>query len=231
MVLMSDRIYLVLLGAPGAGKGTQAQLLQEKLGIPQISTGEIFRYNLKNETELGQLAKSYYDKGELVPDEVTIRMVEARLGQQDAARGAILDGFPRNLLQAEALDEMTAEFGGIDLVPMIQLEDDVVTMRITGRRVCRNCDRVYHLTFNPPRGEGCDSCGGELYQRNDDKPETVQNRLYIYYKQTSPLIGYYFAKGLLVDIDGTKPIGELQKQLLAVFAANDIETAGSTLSV
>ena len=228
---MSDRIYLVLLGAPGAGKGTQAQLLQEKLGIPQISTGEIFRYNLKNETELGQLAKSYYDKGELVPDEVTIRMVEARLAEKDAARGAILDGFPRNLLQAEALDEMTAEYGGIDLVPMFQLEDDVVTMRITGRRVCRNCDRVYHLTFNPARGEVCDSCGGELYQRNDDKPETVQNRLYIYYKQTSPLIGYYFAKGLLVDIDGAKPIEEMQEQLVAVLAANNIETAGSALSV
>lgn len=228
---MSDRIYLVLLGAPGAGKGTQAQLLQEKLGIPQISTGEIFRYNLKNETELGKLAKSYYDKGELVPDEVTIRMVEARLAEEDAARGAILDGFPRNLLQAEALDGMTAEFGGIDLVPMFQLEDDVVTMRITGRRVCRNCDRVYHLTFNPARGEGCDSCGGELYQRNDDKPETVQNRLYIYYKQTSPLIGYYFAKGLLVNIDGAKPIEEMQEQLVAVLAANNIETAGSALSV
>ncbi len=228
---MSDRIYLVLLGAPGAGKGTQAQLLQERLGIPQISTGEIFRYNLKNQTELGQLAKSYYDKGELVPDEVTIRMVEARLAQQDAAKGAILDGFPRNLIQAKALDGMTAGFGGIDLVPLIQLEDDVVTMRITGRRVCRNCDRAYNLTFNPPRGEVCDSCGGELYQRNDDKPETVQNRLYIYYKQTSPLIGYYFAKGLLVDIDGAKPIQELQEQLLALLAANHIEAAGSALSV
>ena len=228
---MSDRIYLVLLGAPGAGKGTQAQLLQERLGIPQISTGEIFRYNLKNQTDLGQLAKSYYDKGELVPDEVTIRMVEARLAQQDAAQGAILDGFPRNLIQAKALDEMTAGFGGIKLVPLIQLEDDVVTMRITGRRVCRNCDRVYNLTFNPPRGEVCDSCGGGLYQRNDDKPETVQNRLYIFYKQTSPLIGYYFAKGLLVDIDGAKPIQELQEQLLAVLAANHIEAAGSALSV
>lgn len=227
---MNDRTYLVLLGAPGAGKGTQAQLLQEKLDIPQISTGEIFRYNLKNETELGQLAKSYYDKGELVPDEVTIRMVEARLAQEDAARGAILDGFPRNLFQAEALDVMTTEFGGIDVVPMIQLDDDVVTMRITGRRMCRNCDRVYHQTYNPPRGENCDSCGGELYQRNDDKPETVQNRLYIYYKQTSPLIGYYFAKGLLVEVDGTKSIQEMQEQLLARLAAKNIVATGSTVS-
>ena len=224
---MSDRIYLVLLGAPGSGKGTQSQLLQDRLGIPQISTGEIFRYNLKNRTELGQLAKSYYDQGELVPDEVTIRMVEARLAQADAAQGAILDGFPRNLMQAQALDGITAEFGGIDLVPLFQLEDDIVTMRITGRRICRNCDRVYHETFNPPRGESCDSCGGELYQRDDDKPETVQNRLYVYYKQTSPLIGYYFAKGLLVDIDGERPIEEMQEQLLALLAARKIGVAGS----
>lgn len=222
---MSDRTYLVLLGAPGAGKGTQAQLLEERLGIPQISTGEIFRYNLKNQTELGQQAQSYYDKGELVPDEVTIRMVEARLSQEDAAKGAIMDGFPRNLLQAQALDEMTAGYGGISVVPFFQLEDGVVTMRITGRRVCRNCDRVYHLRFNPPSGEGCDSCGGELYQRNDDKPETVQNRLYIYYKQTSPLIGYYFAKGLLEEVDGARSIQEMQDQLLERLASRNILAA------
>lgn len=228
---MSDRDYLVLLGAPGAGKGTQAQLLQEKLGIPQISTGEIFRYNLKNQTDLGKLAQGYYDKGELVPDEVTIRMVEARLEQEDAAQGAILDGFPRNLTQAKALDEMTAGQGGVDIVPMIQLEDEVVTMRITGRRLCRVCDRVYHTTFNPPRGEKCDSCGGELYQRNDDKPETVQNRLYIYYKQTSPLIGYYFAKGLLVEVDGVGSIEEIQERLLGQLAARNIGTAGRSIRV
>ncbi len=227
---MSDRTYLVLLGAPGAGKGTQAQLLEERLGIPQISTGEIFRYNLKNQTELGQQAQSYYDKGELVPDEVTIRMVEARLSQGDALKGAIMDGFPRNLFQAQALDEMTAGYGGINVVPYFQLEDDVVTMRITGRRVCRNCDRVYHLTFNPPNGEGCDSCGGDLYQRNDDKPETVQNRLYIYYKQTSPLIGYYFAKGLLEEVDGAGSIQEMQEQLLERLASRNIEAAKSAAS-
>ncbi len=228
---MSDRNYLVLLGAPGAGKGTQAQLLQEKLGLPQVSTGEIFRYNLKNQTELGKLAQSYYDKGELVPDEVTIRMVEARLEQEDAAQGAILDGFPRNLVQAQALDEMTAGHGGIDIVPMIQLDDDVVTMRITGRRLCRSCDRVYHTMFNPPRGERCDSCGGELYQRNDDKPETVKNRLYVYYKQTSPLIGYYFAKGLLVEVDGAGSIQAIQEQLLGQLAARKIEAAGPSVRV
>ena len=228
---MSERIFLVLLGVPGSGKGTQSQLLQGKLGIPQVSTGEIFRYNLKNLTELGKLAKSYYDQGELVPDEVTIRMVEARLAQPDAARGAILDGFPRNLKQAQALDEITAGFGGIDLAPLIQLEDDEVRMRMTGRRICRNCDRVYHLVFNPPRDENCDSCGGELYQRDDDTPETVQNRLYVYYKQTSPLIGYYFAKGLLAEVDGAESIEDVQAQLLAVFAANDIGAAGNALSV
>ena len=227
---MSDRIYLVLLGAPGSGKGTQSQLLQEKLGIPQVSTGEIFRYNLKNETELGQLAKSYYDRGELVPDGVTIRMVEARLAEPDAARGAILDGFPRNLIQAQALDGLTAQFGGIDLAPLIQLEDDVVAMRITGRRLCRNCDRVYHVTFNPPSGKNCDSCCGELYQRDDDKPETVQNRLYVYYKQTSPLMGYYFAKGLLVNVDGETSIEEIQEQLLALLTARNIRAAGSAVS-
>ncbi len=227
---MSDRIYLVLLGAPGSGKGTQSQLLQEQLGIPQVSTGEIFRYNLKNETELGQLAKSYYDRGELVPDEVTIRMVEARLAEPDAAPGAILDGFPRNLIQAHALDGITEAHGGIALVPLIQLEDDVVTMRITGRRLCRDCDRVYHETFNPPRGENCDSCGGELYQREDDKPETVQNRLYVYYKQTSPLIGYYFAHGLLVEVDGEKSIEAMQEQLMALLAARNIGVEDSAVS-
>ncbi len=223
---MSDRIYLVLLGAPGSGKGTQSQLLQETLGIPQISTGEIFRDNLKNRTQLGLLAKSYMDRGELVPDEVTIRMVEDRLAQPDVADGAILDGFPRNLIQAQALDEITAGFGGIDLAPLIQLDDEEVIIRISGRRSCRNCDRVYHTVFNPPNGENCDGCGGELYQRDDDTPETVRNRLYVYYKQTSPLIGYYFAKGLLVDIDGAKSIKDMQAQLCSLLAANDIGDIG-----
>lgn len=227
---MSERTYLVLLGAPGSGKGTQSQLLQDRLDIPQISTGEIFRFNLNNGTELGHLARSYYDKGELVPDEVTIQMVKERLKQGDAARGAILDGFPRNLLQAKALDEITADSGGIDIVPLIQLEDEVATLRMTGRRLCRICGRIYHKTFNPPLGKDCDSCGGELYQRDDDKPETVQNRLYVYYKQTSPLIGYYFARDLLVEIDGGRPIQEMQKELLAVLSAKGIEVAGRAVT-
>ncbi len=211
----AQRMYLVLLGVPGAGKGTQARLLEEALGIPQISTGDLFRYNLKNQTELGLLAKSYMDRGDLVPDEVTIRMVEERLARPDCARGAIFDGFPRNLTQAVALDRLTAAGGGIHKAPLVHLEDEEAMRRITGRRVCRTCGAVYHVEFNPPKSPGvCDLDGGELYQRDDDKPETVRNRLYVYYKQTSPLVGYYFAKGLLVQVDGAQPIETVQAQLL-----------------
>lgn len=214
------RTYLVLLGVPGAGKGTQARLLEQALGIPQISTGDLFRYNLKNETELGKLAKSYMDRGDLVPDEVTIRMVEERLKDSDCADGAIFDGFPRNLDQAVALDEMTASDGGLRCVPLIYLEDDEALRRITGRRVCRTCGAVYHVEFNPPKVEGqCDLDGGELYQRDDDKPETARNRLFVYYKQTSPLVGYYFAKSLLVEVDGAQNIEDVQAELMAVLKA------------
>lgn len=220
---MSKRTFLVLLGVPGAGKGTQSQLLEEKLQIPQISTGDIFRYNLKNETKLGQLAKSYMDKGELVPDDVTIQMVADRLQKDDCAQGAILDGFPRNLTQAQALDEMTADRGGVDLVPLIEISDEEAIQRITGRRVCRQCGAVYHVDFNPPQEPGqCDVCGGELYQRDDDKPETVRNRLYVYYKQTSPLVGYYFAKGLLARLDGSRSIEEVHDALLALLDEKNV---------
>jgi adenylate kinase len=208
------RTYLVLLGVPGAGKGTQARMLEESFHLPQISTGDIFRYNLKNQTELGLLAKSYMDRGDLVPDEVTIRMVQDRLEKSDAANGAILDGFPRNLLQASALDEMTADYGGVTLAPLINLSDEEAMVRITGRRICRTCGAVYHVEFNPPKKAGiCDVDGGELYQRDDDKPETVRNRLYVYYKQTSPLIGYYFAKSLLTELDGAEPIDVVNEKL------------------
>lgn len=219
------RTYLVLLGVPGAGKGTQARLLEETLGIPQISTGDIFRYNLKNDTELGQLAKSYMDRGDLVPDEVTIRMVQDRLQHEDCARGAIFDGFPRNLVQAQALDEMTAAHGGIALTPLITLDDDEAMRRVTGRRVCRTCGAVYHVEFNPPKVAGkCDLDGGELYQRDDDKEETVKNRLYVYYKQTSPLVGYYFAKQLLAEVDGAQSIEKVHKQLAAELQSRSIVT-------
>ncbi|MDQ3248396.1 MAG: adenylate kinase [Chloroflexota bacterium] len=213
------RTYVVLLGIPGAGKGTQARLLSESLGLPQISTGDIFRYNLKNQTELGLLAKSYMDRGDLVPDEVTIRMVEDRLQQADATPGAILDGFPRNLIQVTAFEKIAATYGGVSLAPLINLDDEDAMRRVTGRRVCRTCGAVYHVDFNPPRQAGvCDLDGGELYQREDDKQETVRNRLYVYYKQTAPLVGYYFAKSLLVELDGTQAINVVQQQLQTLLA-------------
>jgi adenylate kinase len=169
---------------------------------------------LKNQTELGVLAKSYMDRGDLVPDEVTINMVADRLQQPDCASGAILDGFPRNLVQAKAFDAMVAPYGGVTLTPLIVLEDEEAMRRITGRRVCRSCGAVYHVDYNPPKVDNvCDIDQGELYQRDDDKPDTVRNRLYVYYKQTSPLIGYYFAQDLLVEFDGAQPIDEVQRLL------------------
>jgi len=215
--MAQTRTYVVLLGVPGAGKGTQAQLLQQATGLPQISTGDLFRYNLKHQTELGRLAKSYMDAGNLVPDQVTIQMVADRLEQPDCSQGAILDGFPRNLLQAAALEPLVAPYGGVACAPLIQVEDEETIRRITGRRICRLCGAVYHLTFNPPRSPArCDNDGGELYQRDDDHEETVRNRLFVYYKQTAPLIGYYFAKGLLHEIDGARSIEEVQQDLLAL---------------
>lgn len=214
-----QRKFIVLLGVPGAGKGTQAKMLEEKLGLPQISTGDLFRYNLKNQTELGKLAQGYMNAGNLVPDEVTIRMVEDRLQREDCANGAIMDGFPRNLDQAAAFDAMVAPYGGVSIVPMIYIEDDEAMRRITGRRVCRSCGAVYHVDFNPPKQEDvCDLDGGELYQRDDDKPDTVRNRLYVYYKQTSPLVGYYFAKQLLATINGNQPINDVYAELEPLLA-------------
>jgi adenylate kinase len=208
------RTFIVLLGVPGAGKGTQAKLLEETLHLPQISTGDIFRYNMKNQTELGKLAKSYMDRGDLVPDEVTIKMVEDRLQQPDCAQGAIMDGFPRNLVQASAFDQIVAPYGGVTLVPLISLDDEEAVRRITGRRVCRTCGAVYHVDFNPPKQPGvCDLDQGELYQRADDTLETVRNRLFVYYKQTSPLIGYYYARSLLAELDGAQPIEDVHSKL------------------
>jgi adenylate kinase len=219
IAVVQRRTYLVLLGVPGAGKGTQAKLLEEALQLPQISTGDIFRYNMKNQTDLGKLAKSYMDRGDLVPDEVTIRMVEDRLQQPDCVNGALLDGFPRNLVQATAFAAMTAPYGGVTLAPLISLDDEEAVRRITGRRVCRTCGAVYHIDFNPPKQSGvCDLDQGELYQRADDTLETVRNRLYVYYKQTAPLIGYYYAQTLLAELDGAQPIEAVQQQLKALIA-------------
>jgi adenylate kinase len=214
-------LYVVMLGAPGAGKGTQARLLSETLGLPQISSGDIFRENLKNGTPLGLLAQQYMDRGELVPDDVTINMVMERLMRPDCGRGAILDGFPRTLPQADSLDRALSDQGGrIGRVPLLEVSDEAVIERLAGRRVCRNCQAMYHIVFAPPAIEGsCDKCGGELYQRSDDEPGTIRNRLFVYYKQTAPLVGYYFAHGVLVRIDGDRPAEEVQADLLAAVRA------------
>ncbi len=215
--MAEKRTFIVLLGAPGAGKGTQAKLLEAAAQLPQVSTGDIFRFNLKNDTELGKLAKSYMDVGALVPDEVTIRMVADRLQQPDVANGAIMDGFPRNLVQATAFDAMVAPYGGVAVVPMIGVDDEEVIRRITGRRSCRTCGAIYHIDYNPPKVAGvCDKDGGELFQRDDDQEATVRNRLFVYYKQTAPLIGYYYAKGLLAEVDGMQPIEEVTAALKAL---------------
>lgn len=213
--------FVVLLGSPGAGKGTQARLLAQALGIPHVSSGDLFRDNLGRKTELGLLAKQYMDRGALVPDDVTVRMVAERLGRPDCAQGAILDGFPRTLEQAEALDNLLAERGQrVAIVPLIEVRDEEVIRRLSARRTCRKCGAVYNLVSDPPRVEGvCDACGGALYQRDDDTPETVHNRLYTYYKETAPLVGYYFARRLLCKIDGERSIEDVQADLMAVAAA------------
>ncbi len=219
---MTNPLYVVMLGAPGAGKGTQARLLSEALGVPQVSSGDIFRENLKNQTPLGLLAKQYMDSGALVPDDVTINMVMDRLGRPDCANGVVLDGFPRTLAQADALNvALHAQGLAIGLVPLLEVSDEAVIDRLAGRRVCRECQAMYHVEFTPPAVEGkCDKCGGELYRRADDDPDTVRNRLFVYYKQTAPLIGFYFAHKVLIGLNGDRPIEQVQADLLAA-----IETA------
>jgi adenylate kinase len=211
-------LFLVLLGGPGAGKGTQAERLSKALGIPQVSTGDLFRENLKGETDLGLLAKGYMERGELVPDEVTVGMVRERLSRSDAAGGAILDGFPRTIAQAEALDSLLTDMG-VDLavVPYIQVPEDVLLARLAGRWTCRACGAMYHQLFSPPEKPGvCDQCGGELYQRPDDTPETQKHRIEVYFDQTAPLINYYREKGLLAEVDGRPGIDEIQAELLDI---------------
>jgi adenylate kinase len=217
MSLSSKPLFIVMLGAPGAGKGTQARMLSETLGVPQVSSGDIFRENLKNQTPLGLLAKTYMDAGQLVPDDVTINMVMDRLGRADCANGVVLDGFPRTLAQADALDKaLRAQGLGIGLVPLLAVADEAVINRLAGRRVCRDCQAMYHVEFNPPAvADKCDKCGGELYRRADDDPETVKNRLFVYYKQTAPLIGYYYAHGVLLSLNGDRAIEDVQADLLA----------------
>ena len=211
-------VFIVLLGAPGAGKGTQAKVLAAKSGLPHISSGDIFRENLKNQTELGKLARQYMDKGELVPDDVTIAMIRERLSRPDCARGAILDGFPRTPAQAEALDAMLAELGGeVGVVPFIEVPEKELVERLSGRLICKAQGHIFHKKFNPPKVPGvCDYDGSELYQRDDDKPEVVRNRIKVYLQQTMPLVAYYRQKGVLVEIDGTQPIEKVTEALWAV---------------
>ena len=217
----SDALFLVLLGGPGAGKGTQAERLSETLNIPQVSTGDLFRENLKKETELGLLAKGYMERGELVPDEVTVGMVRERLARPDAGKGAILDGFPRTIAQAEALGMLLAELGHkLAVVPNIQVPEVVLLARLAGRWTCRKCGAMYHQLFSPPQEDGvCDRCGGQLYQRPDDTPETQKHRIVVYFEQTAPLIDYYREKGLLVEVDGRPGIDQIQAELLEIIQA------------
>ncbi|MGF7238264.1 MAG: adenylate kinase [Frankia sp.] len=206
----------VLVGPPGAGKGTQAQYIAQARLIPKISTGDIFRLNVRTGTELGVKAKQYMDSGDLVPDEVTIEMVRNRLAEDDAVKGFLLDGFPRNVPQAEVLGRMLDEMGTkLDVVLELVVDDDEVVRRLSGRRTCRNCGTVWHVDFDPPAVEGiCDRCGGELFQRDDDRSETVRHRLEVYAEQTSPLVAYYAERGILIGLDATGPVDNVTDRAL-----------------
>lgn len=207
---------LVLVGPPGAGKGTQAQFIASHLSIPKISTGDIFRANVSRGTELGLEAKKYMEAGDLVPDTVTIGMVRGRLAEEDARDGFLLDGFPRNVHQAEVLDEMLAEMEQtLDVVLELVVDDEEVVRRLSGRRTCHACLHVWHLDFDPPATEGiCDHCGGELFQRDDDRADTVRHRLEVYAEQTSPLVGYYSDRGILHGIDAAGPVEDVTERAI-----------------
>ena len=212
---------IIMLGAPGAGKGTQSERNGAKYGLPQISTGDIFRANLSAGTELGMKAKTYMDAGELVPDELTCDLVVDRISKDDCANGYILDGFPRTLAQADLLTKVLAESGDkVDFAVNVDVPDENIIARMSGRRVCGKCGKPYHIVNMPPKVEGiCDNCGGELIQRKDDLAETVKNRLTVYHEQTQPLIDYYDAKGCLVTVDGTKDIDEVFADIIAALEA------------
>jgi adenylate kinase len=209
--------YIVLLGPPGVGKGTQAKILAEKAGLPHVSSGDLFRENIKNETELGKLAQSYMVKGELVPDDVTIGMIRDRLSRSDAKNGALLDGFPRTIVQAEALEKLLTEFcGTVNYVPYITAAESVLIERLSGRWTCRANGHVFHEKHNPPKLVGvCDLDGSELYQRDDDKSETVVHRIQVYFSQTAPLVEYYRQRGCLAEINGAQAIEAVTADLLA----------------
>jgi len=209
-------VRVVLVGPPGAGKGTQAQFIASHLAIPKVSTGDIFRYNVSAGTGLGRQAKAFMDRGDLVPDEVTVAMVASRLLEDDSLSGFLLDGFPRNLPQAETLKKMLADWGlRLDLVLELVVDHDEVIRRLSGRRTCRKCGRVWHVAFDPPSVTGnCDECGGELFQRDDDREETIRHRLEVYEQQTQPLISYYADEGILLGIDATGPVEDVTERAL-----------------
>ena len=202
---------IIMLGAPGAGKGTQAKKIAAKYAIPHISTGDIFRANIKNNTELGQKAKGYMDAGQLVPDELVVDLVVDRIKEKDCFKGFILDGFPRTIPQAEALDyALNNQNEKIDYAINVDVPDENIINRMSGRRACVGCGATYHIQFNPTKVEGiCDACGEKLILRDDDKPETVKNRLSVYHEQTQPLIEYYSGKGVLKEVDGTQPMDDV----------------------
>lgn len=209
---------IIMLGAPGAGKGTQAKMIADKYGVPHISTGDIFRANIKNGTELGMEAKKYMDQGLLVPDELTVRILLDRVAQDDCKNGYVLDGFPRTIPQAEVLDSELTKLGDhIDYAINVDVPDENIVKRMSGRRACLTCGATYHIEHVPPKEEGiCDVCGSELVLRDDDKPETVKNRLNVYHEQTQPLIDFYTEKGVLKTVDGTVPMEEVFAAITAI---------------
>ena len=212
---------IIMLGAPGAGKGTQAKKIAAKYSIPHISTGDIFRANIKNGTELGNKAKTYMDQGLLVPDELVVDLVVDRVKQEDCKNGYVLDGFPRTIPQAESLTKALSDRGeAIDYAIDVDVPDENIVNRMSGRRACLTCGATYHVTFAPPAKEGiCDVCGAELVLRDDDKPETVQKRLAVYHEQTQPLIDYYKEKGVLHSVDGTKDMEEVFQSITEILGA------------
>lgn len=211
---------IIMLGAPGAGKGTQAKMIAEKYEIPHVSTGDIFRANIKNGTQLGMEAKQYMDQGLLVPDELTVKILLDRVAKEDCRNGYVLDGFPRTIPQAEVLDKALSELGDkIDYAINVDVPDDNIVRRMGGRRACLSCGATYHIEHVPPKTEGiCDSCGQELVLRDDDKPETVQNRLNVYHEQTQPLIEFYSKKGVLQTVDGTMDMNDVFKAIVTILS-------------
>ena len=218
MLCGGNVMKIIMLGAPGAGKGTQAKKIAEKYSIPHISTGDIFRANIKNGTELGMKAKTYMDQGLLVPDELVVDLVVDRLGQEDCANGCVLDGFPRTIPQAEALDAALTKVGqAVDYAINVEVPDENIVNRMSGRRACVNCGATYHIVYAPTKVENvCDTCQGDLILRDDDKPETVQKRLNVYHEQTQPLIDYYTKKNILVEVDGTVDIDDVFAAIVKV---------------